>query len=326
MDTYLNVIRSHVATLVALVTVGGATQTDEAVSPTPTTNVVDPPGTAAPPTPGIGPTSRGDLESARPDFVMLDFNIERDGVRNFDSVIGLLRTIAPDVATLQECDETTAAKIGAELGWSFVVDGARNLAILGPHPMSRIGASPGKWGAVGATVDLGKLGRVNVFDVHLDWQEYGPYLILAGKTDKAILDNEKKIRKHSLDEVFKLMGPKLAAREPTFLAGDFNAPSHLDYDTIAWPTSIACRDKGLVDSYRIIHPRARGEGPPYTIDSPGVTWSPLLEAEDSAYDRIDFIYATATARPLSSTTLDARNGIDPWPSDHRAVLSTFSFH
>lgn len=309
---------------VALVTAGCASQADEAapVSPAPVVGL-DPPAADAPPTGSVGPSSRG-LGETVPDFVMLDFNIERNGARNFDSVVGLLRTTAPDVATLQECDERTAAKIGAELGWSYVVDPPRNLAILGPHPMTRIGASHGKWGGVGATVDLGRRGRVHVYDLHLDWQEYGPYLILAGKPDKAILDNEKRVRKHSLDEVFKLMAPTLATQEPTFLAGDFNAPSHLDYDGIAWPTSVACRDKGFVDSFRAVHPRAPGEGPPYAIDDPGVTWSPLTEAEDKAYDRIDFIYANANAKAVSSTTLDARNGIDPWPSDHRAVLSGFT--
>ena len=309
---------------VALVTAGCASQADEAapVSPTAPSLGVDPPTVDARPTTSVEPATRG-LGEAPPDFVVLDFNIERNGARNFDSVIGLLRATAPDVATLQECDEPTAAKIGAELGWSYVVDPPRNRAILGPHPMTRIGASHGKWGGVGATVDLGRRGRVHVFDHHHDWQENGPYLILAGKPDKAILDNERRVRKHALDEVFKTMAPTLAKGEATFLAGDFNAPSHLDYDDIAWPTSVACRDKGFVDSYRAVHPRARGEGPPYAIDDPGVTWSPLTEAEDKAYDRIDFVYATSNAKAVTSTTLDARNGIDPWPSDHRAVLSGF---
>lgn len=304
---------------VAVVIVGCATPADDAIGPS-----APAAGSNAPVVPPPADTAGAALDSRSlgRELVVLDLNIDRDGVRDFTSLVRLLHSSAPDVATLQECDETTAAKLGAELGWSFVADPPHHLAILGPHPMTRIGASPGEWGGVGATVDLGRRGRVHVFDVHLDWEGYGPYLVAAGAPVTTILENEEKGRKRSLDQVFALMRPSLATGEPTFLAGDFNAPSHLDYDALPWPTSISCRDNGFVDSYRAVHPRRSEDRPPYAIDHPGITWSPLLEAETQVWDRIDFIYATANAKPRTSTTVDART-IYPWPSDHRAVVGTF---
>ena len=257
---------------------------------------------------------------------MLDFNIENDGVRSLDAVVAILRAKAPDVATLQECSEPAATKIALALGWSAVVDPVRDLAILGPHPMKRIGVSEGgEWGGIGATIDRGRHGRVHVFDVRLDWREYGPYRLLAGDGKDAIIESENRVRKSILDAVLTLMQPALASKEPTFLAGDFNAPSDLDYDDFSWPTSIACRDNGLVDSFRFLYPRVAGEAPPYARNHRGITWSPLPDAEQKAFDRIDFVYfaSAARVRPVGAVTLDETSGLGPWPSDHRALLTTF---
>ena len=39
----------------------------------------------------------------------------------------------------------------------------------------------------------------------------------------------------------------------------------------------------------------------------------------------DFVYfaAASRVRPVASVTLDVTSGLGPWPSDHRAVLTTF---
>lgn len=259
-------------------------------------------------------------------FAVLDFNIGMNGYRGLDDVAAVIRATNPDAASLQECDAATAEALATKLGWSAVTDDARMLAILSPHPMKLIGKTDAaqKWGALGATLTLGgRRGHAHVFDLHLDWQEYGPYFLDQGQSRDFVVAAEKTYRLPTLDSVLALMKPKIASGEPTFLTGDFNAPSHEDYDGLPWPTSTACVAAGLADSYRTIHPREKVA--PFAADDPGVTWSPLPGAETIAFDRIDFIhYAKKNhTRAVSSMEVDARSGIDPWPSDHRAVFSTF---
>ena len=65
---------------------------------------------------------------------------------------------------------------------------------------------------------------------------------------------------------------------------------------------------------------------PFAFDDPGITWTPLTNQEPhGVFDRIDFVYFSAGdgVTVTNSTELDGRNSINPWPSDHRAVLSTF---
>ena len=123
------------------------------------------------------------------------------------------------------------------------------------------------------------------------------------------------------------MKPLIAGAEPCFLVGDFNTASHLDYADFPWPSSLVCLEAGLVDSYRELHPANRKYPGSFASDDPGITWTPKpAEEPEDVFDRIDFIYYSKGdgARPLSSAELDERNSVQPWPSDHRAVLSTFA--
>lgn len=264
------------------------------------------------------------------DFAVLDFNIGMNGYRGLDDVAAVIRATNPDAASLQECDAATAASLAAKLGWSAVTDDARMLAILSPHPMTLIGKTEGaeEWGALGATIALGGPSehgkrQAHVFDLHLDWQEYGPYFLHQGQSKEFVVVAEATYRLPTLEKILAWMKSKIASGDPTFLTGDFNAPSHEDYDALPWPTSTACVAAGLADSYRAVHPREKAA--PFGANDPGVTWSPLPGAETIAFDRIDFIhYAKKNhTRAVSSMEVDARSGIDPWPSDHRAVYSLF---
>ena len=263
-------------------------------------------------------------------FAVLDFNIGMNGYRGLDGVAAVIRATNPDAASLQECDAATAASLAQKLGWSAVTDDARMLAILSPHPITLIGKTEGAeaWGALGATITIGGPSdrghrQAHVFDLHLDWQEYGPYFLDQGQSKEFVVAAERTYRLPTLDKVLAWMKPKIASGDPTFLTGDFNAPSHEDYDGLPWPTSTACVAAGLADSYRAVHPREKVA--PFGANDPGVTWSPLPGAETIAFDRIDFIhYAKKNhTRAVSSMEVDARSGIDPWPSDHRAVYSLF---
>jgi hypothetical protein len=130
--------------------------------------------------------------------------------------------------------------------------------------------------------------------------------------------------------------PALAAAGiPVFLTGDFNTPSHLDWTeavskhrphvryAVPWPMSRATEAVGLRDSFREAHPDP--------IEVPGFTWSPGgPECDpDEVHDRIDWVLAAGPAVTVASDILgevggvDVSHAVDRFPSDHRAVVSTF---
>jgi hypothetical protein len=132
--------------------------------------------------------------------------------------------------------------------------------------------------------------------------------------------------------------PRLTAGGiPVILTGDFNSPSHRDWTRktvkarpqvrfpLAWPVTIAVERAGFRDSYREVHPDP--------VRRPGLTWTPGYPPPNvpakETLDRIDLIYSAGRATALQSRIVGERGGPDvdvgvsPWPSDHRAVVSTF---
>ncbi|MDG4865152.1 endonuclease/exonuclease/phosphatase family protein [Streptomyces sp. T-3] len=141
------------------------------------------------------------------------------------------------------------------------------------------------------------------------------------------------------------------------LAGDFNEPSHRDWTrrtrnlfdhhgaVVEWSTTKAIEDAGFRDSYREICPDpVHTPGFTWPSDNPGaetgqLTWAPKADERD----RIDFVFYHPDRRlrlldsvvvgPSSSIVRNERveeSGRDKfreptwtWPSDHKAVLSTF---
>ncbi len=126
-----------------------------------------------------------------------------------------------------------------------------------------------------------------------------------------------------------------------FLMGDFNTPSHLDWTPDAikgqpdkkhpvdWPVGEVVEAAGLRDSYRELFPDPAAD--------PGLTW-PANRPFVSGYnpyrrgdtrDRIDFIYDGGPAKPVQTQIVGEAGvpGVDvvitPWPSDHRAEVTTF---
>jgi len=106
------------------------------------------------------------------------------------------------------------------------------------------------------------------------------------------------------------------------LTGDFNAASHLDYPMgPPWPCSLLCAARGLLDSFH--EARRRGA----TAKQPTHTWAAKASEEPRGiHDRIDFVYFAGSLHVKKSMHLDGSNsGVEAWPSDHRAVLTDFTW-
>jgi len=122
---------------------------------------------------------------------------------------------------------------------------------------------------------------------------------------------------------------------PVFVVGDFNEPSHLDWTEAAakagrhpmkvgFPTSKVFAKAGFTDAYRTIYPDEMAK--------PGFTWSPAYKDDDprSHPDRIDFVYfrgnglQVTDAKVIGENKANADIVVAPYPSDHRAVVATFT--
>ncbi len=204
----------------------------------------------------------------------------------------------------------------------------------------------------GVRVEIEPGSEAYVFNVHLTHAPYGPYQ-LAGipyfggalydpndpQDIAAVVQDQQDARGRAVDSLLFEMESALESGLPVFLTGDFNEASHLDWTAdaatagvhsadVPWPTSTAIVSAGLSDSFRSIHPDE--------VVEPGNTWSPVYgpdyinEGVNEPQDRIDLVYfaglgVTATA----SSTVGPADGfsdieVADFPSDHRAVVSTFS--
>jgi hypothetical protein len=173
--------------------------------------------------------------------------------------------------------------------------------------------------------------------VHLPSDPYGPYWVRDGEPLSAVLELERTTRLPAIQDQLRVLPALAASGIPVFLTGDFNSPSHLDWTPavaavrdqvrypVVWPVSKALQDVGFRDSYREVYPDP--------VAVPGFTWTPpgtLESVPDEVYDRIDRVLSIGNARTLASRIVGEVGGpdvdvqVDPYPTDHRGVVSTFS--
>lgn len=234
-----------------------------------------------------------------------------------------------DVVGLQETAGSAARELAEALGWHYVQGGSTG--IVSRHPI--VAASEAeRW--VHARVRFDNTHELSVWNAHLGYTPYGPYEARFGR-----LPHEEIMAKEAESGRTGQMTALLASLGddpgPLVLTGDFNAPSHLDWPDVAWPTSTLAERAGLRDSFRVAHPDP--------ADTPGITWSPISPVFTGGYgydehagapepqDRIDYVLFRGDLRVRSSevvATGEPRPIPDhqdnDWPSDHAAVLTTFS--
>jgi endonuclease/exonuclease/phosphatase family metal-dependent hydrolase len=279
----------------------------------------------------VDPLSRPDEASIR--LGVMVFNIEEGGEGvDLAKVVEAIRVADPDIVALQEA-ETNAGRIATALGWDFASDRSQ---VISRHPI----VEPADGLGIYVLVEVRPGEVVAVASVHPPAEPYGPELTLRGGTTDEVIALERRIRLPAIQAHLDVLPGRAAAGVPVFLLGDFNAPSHLDWtdrtvgsrpqitSPIDWPMSRAIEAAGFRDAWRDIHPDPRAE--------PGLTWwadrpptGRYQPGPETPNDRIDLIYATGPAATRGCLIVgevggpDVAISIEPWPSDHRAVVASF---
>lgn len=220
-----------------------------------------------------------------------------------------------------------------------------------------------------ATISLGAK-KLIAYSVHWDWTHYECYLPrgYSGTTwkklpepvsnaDSILAANRVSFRDEGVKALLEDAGKEIEKGNLVILGGDFNEPSHLDWQqntkdmrnhnglVINWDCSVLLYDAGFKDVYREIYPDAVTH-PGFTFpagnrdaDLNKLVWLPDRDERD----RIDFIYYY----PDPSLSLENAVIVGPsqnilkgeiiendsedqfikptgtWPSDHKGIFSTF---
>jgi len=248
------------------------------------------------------------------------FNIEYGGdLIDFRKVLEAIRAGGAPVVAIEEA-WAQMPKLANALAWPYY--DSRTQIVSRLPLVERRGEN-----SAYTLVEVSPGCAVALVNVHLPSDPYGPDLIRSGAAWPEVEALERKTRLPAIAGPLAEVRAQAATGMPVFLSGDFNAPSFRD-DGQPWPVSKAVEAAGLRDSYREVHPDAKA--------LPGFTWwaaRPQVKGWNpdpkDAQVRIDFIYSTANARATSSRIIGERDspgvavGIEPWPSDHRAVVSKF---
>ncbi len=259
---------------------------------------------------------------------VMTFNIWLGGgLVDFAKVIEVITKSDADIVGLQEAAGHTA-EIAQRLGWYA----EPRMHVISRYPI--IAPPAGKGAYVYVQVAPGQV--VAVGNVHLPSSPYGPELVRDGESLADVLANEEETRLSALDSLLPVWKKLIANGTPLFLTGDFNAPSHRDWTAatvgalphmkypVQWPVSLAVEKVGFVDTFRAANPDP--------LVDPGRTWTygypyPRIRP-DEVVDRIDLVYASKGSKVTGSRvvgeagTPDVDISVTPYPSDHRAVVST----
>lgn len=226
-------------------------------------------------------------------------------------------------------------KLAELLGWHYFDQGERT-GILSRFPI--VTNTPLKWGV---TIRLSAGREVRMFNVHLMHSPYQPYQLAKipygnGRfiqTASEAVDEARKARGADVTRLLSELKLALAGGGPVFLTGDFNEPSHLDWTeraaaaghckiAVQYPSTFAVTSAGMRDSFRTVHPDE--------VARPGRTWTPTTQPDDpkDRHDRIDFVFfagANVTVKRcdvVGEAKKFADIVVQPYPSDHRAVVAT----
>ncbi len=290
--------------LVSAIATGGCTS-DNSSSPDPNANADAAPMTGDP-----------------MELDVLVYNVEYGGDASTDKV---MRSLDADIVGVLE-SYNRLPEIAQKTGYPYYNVG---LQLLSKYPIHEPSGADGLY----ALIEVQPGYAVAFFNTHLDYVAYGPRLLAAGMPVSDVMASENEVRTSSMEILLPPLAETTEAGYPTFLTGDFNQPSSLDYtaetigtrdgvaEVVPWPVSEALLDIGLRDAFRDIYPDP--------LANPGLTHDNPDFKQGGVGDRIDYVYAGGPSQTLESQLVGKTGdpnvdiGFEPWSSDHRAVLSTF---
>lgn len=242
-------------------------------------------------------------------------------------VVAAIRASRADTVGMQE-GTGNACRIADALGWHC----APRLQVISRYPLIDPPGADGLY--VYNEVAPGRV--MAVANVHLTSDPYGPYFPREGWSLDEILALEAELRLHEVQRHRDVLPALAASGIPVVMTGDFNSPSHLDWTPavsavrsvevpypIDWPVARSLADAGFRDAYRDAHPDP--------VADPGFTWTagyPRERKGVEVHDRIDWVLHAGPATTVDADLVGegAYEGtdiaVDPWPSDHRAMVAT----
>jgi len=254
-------------------------------------------------------------------------NMEYGGeVIDFDKVVEAALALDADVLAVQE-PWGHVPRLAGDMGYPYY-DTRRH--IVSRLPLLDPPGSPAEYTYVEVSP-----GRVVAFGtMHLSSSAYGPNRTRRGDPAAAVVAGEEKIRLPEISPVADVLAAVAAQGTPTFLAGDFNSTSHLDWTEatvgsrphviypLAWPVTVTLEELGFRDSFRDVHPDP--------VTDPGLTWPAARPTSTDSWnpgpaapaDRIDYVFAAGLSTTTDSQVL-TEDAVTPWPTDHRGLVSTF---
>jgi Endonuclease/Exonuclease/phosphatase family len=245
----------------------------------------------------------------------------------FTKVVEAIRSSGADIVGLEE-GEANTVNVAKRLGWYA----SPRTQIVSRYPLLDPPDADGTYVLV--EVKPGKV--VAMSSIHLPSTPYGPYAVRDGASAEKVLALEEKTRVPALTARLRSLDGVMKAGMPVFLVGDFNSPSQLDWTDaaaakrdevpypLAWPAGALAEKAGFRDSYR--------EAYPDPVAKPGFTWTPggPEDVKNEVHDRIDWVLVSGPAKTVTSQIMgekayaDTDIAVDPFPSDHRGLVSTFS--
>lgn len=287
---------------------------------------------------------QGAASTAEPLRVM-SFNIwvgGESGKQPLSQTAKVIEAAKADIIGVQEAlgEEKTGVrpnngrKVAEMLGLNYFDQGG-GTAVATRHTI--VTNSANKWGVL---LRLKSGAEVWMFNAHLPASPYQPYQLLNIpygeapfiKTGAEAVEWAKKSRGQNVQRLLADLKPALASGKPVFLTGDFNEPSHLDWTeraakagkcpvAVEYPTTLSIVQAGMTDAFRAVF---RDE-----VAKRGDTWTPTTSPDDpkDRHDRIDMIFVSPKVKVRQCEIVgESREFADlvvqPYPSDHRAVVAT----
>ncbi len=270
----------------------------------------------------------------------MSFNIWMGGGSSIEKTAETIVKSNAHIVGIQEAmrkNSNTAIAIADSLGW-YSYQSNQSATIISKYPIVKTSDS-GK----GVKIKVEENQFVWIFNVHLHYCPYEPYQLngieycegpLLSTASEAIM-SAWRTRGDEVTCVIEEIKEVQNENCPIFLTGDFNEPSWLDWTEnaakmnlckmkVEWPaTKNFSLQANMKDSYRTFYPSE--------VENPGHTWTTLPETEkyQEVPDRIDFVFYWGNNVYLKHSQIVGESVkfsdivIENYPSDHRAVLSTF---